>query len=286
MGTSQSSKGAPSGVAMVPPWVPDIPSYEDPFPDEKAQEPEQHPDENQFYTPINSFQPVQPIPIALPRRFGAARRCLGNFASSGNTPALRRGLSHYIRNGYGGSGTAVRRFGGTIANARTLYRVLSPTGDHSGVTNTFDPALLRGHSVHEVMDALIEAVRPMDGTQDAEAGRAALRDALSDLLTRFPDTDLLNLSEEQRTYAIEQYVAIDVFRRFELDLGKTIQDKAPDIQTALSRLKEARDYIKEAISASFRKLRNDGHLLTSRNINTTVKTALTETFQVFEDYAL
>jgi hypothetical protein len=77
-----------------------------------------------------------------------------------------------------------------------------------------DPALLAGRSVQEVMDAVVEAVRPIDGTQDAEATRAAIRDALSELLTRFPEADLLNLDPEQRSFAIERYSAIDVFRRF------------------------------------------------------------------------
>ena len=48
------------------------------------------------------------------------------------------------------------------------------------------------------MDAIVEAVRPADGTQDAEANRAAIKDALSELLTMFPDADLLNLTEDQR----------------------------------------------------------------------------------------
>ena len=88
--------------------------------------------------------------------------------------------------------------------------------------------------------------------------RAAIKDALSELLTMFPEADLLNLSEDQRGFAIEHFVAIDVYRRFHLDLGKTIQDKAPTATVALARLKEVKNYIKETVAAAFRKLRAAG----------------------------
>lgn len=135
------------------------------------------------------------------------------------------------------------------------------------------------------MDAVTEAVRPVDGTQDAEAARAAIRDSLSELLTRFPDADLLNLDAEQRNFAIERFTAIDVFRRFELDVGKAIMEKAPSAATALSRLKEVRNYIKETVASSFRRLLRAGRSLTAGRIGQVVSDALRETFQVFEGYA-
>ena len=134
------------------------------------------------------------------------------------------------------------------------------------------------------MDALVEVVRPIDGTQDAEAGQKAIRDALSDLLERFPDADLLNLSEDQRIFAIEGYVALDVFNRFDFDLGKTLQDKAPSVSTALSRLKDIKDYIKQTVSARFRALHTVGEKLGVRRISDLAHQALSETFEVFEEY--
>ncbi|WP_241496191.1 hypothetical protein [Pseudomonas syringae] len=75
------------------------------------------------------------------------------------------------------------------------------------------------------MDALVEAVRPVDGTQDAEAERASIRGSLSDVLVKYPNADLLNLAPQEREYAIERFTAMDVFHRYELDLGKTVQEK-------------------------------------------------------------
>ncbi|MEK8121665.1 Qat anti-phage system associated protein QatB [Methylocystis sp. IM4] len=225
--------------------------------------------------------------MAPQARFLGARRALGEFARSGDGRDLKRSLGHYVRTGYGGSTTATRRFGGTATTASSLAGALAnvASGQPLAPASPLDPALLAGRTAQEIMDAVVEAVRPVDGTQDAEAERAAIRDALSELLTRYPEADLLNLDADQRTFAIEQFTAIDVFRRFELDIGKTIVEKAPSAVTALSRLKEVREYVKQTIAAAFRRLRAAGHTLNSGRIGQVVRNALKETFDVFEGYA-
>ena len=202
---------------------------------------------------------------------------------TGNARTMRRGLGNYVRSGYGGSGTAARRFGGTASAAGALYRALGGGGAGAGqaAENALDAALYAGRDAGEVIDV----VRPIDGTQDAEAGCSAVRDALSELLTRFPNADLLNLTDEQRAFAIERFVAVDVFQRLTLDLGKAMFEKAPSAATALSRLKQVKDYVKETVAASFRKLRDTGRRLTSSSIGSIVRSALKDTFEVFEGYA-
>jgi hypothetical protein len=101
----------------------------------------------------------------------------------------------------------------------------------------------------------------------------------------FPQANLLNLTEDQRGFAIERFVANDVYRRFQLDLGKAIQDKAPTATVGLARLKEVKNYIKETVAAAFRKLRTAGRQVTTGGVNEFVRAALSETFEVFEGYA-
>ena len=199
---------------------------------------------------------------------------------------MRQSLGRYVRSGYGGSATATKRFGGTAQTAGVLYGALSPTerGQISLPGGNLDVAVLSGRSANEVMDAVVEAVRPIDGTQDAEASRVAIKEALAELLTKFPDAALLELSEAQRMFAVERYVAVDVFRRFSLDVGKTIQDKAPTIKAGLVRLKEVRDYIKETVSAAFKKV-GSAASLTASKVAMLSSAALKETFTVFESYA-
>ncbi len=279
MGTSQSSRGPGSGVPMVPSWTPAPPTGDAPGVEAEGGEP---PAADGAAVPQYS-----PPPVAPPARFLGARRALGEFARSGDSRDMRRSVGHYIRSGYGGAATATRRFGGTAATAGALGGALARVagGQPAEPGSALDPALLAGRNVQEVMDAVVEAVRPADGTQDAEAERAAIRDALTELLTRFPDVDLLNLDPEQRSFAIERFTAIDVFRRFELDVGKTIVERAPSAVMALSRLKEVRDYVKQSVAAAFRKMRDTGRSLTSGRISQVVRDALGETFDVFEGYA-
>ena len=277
MGTSQSSGGPGSGVPMVPSWV------DNPPPEAPSGDPPAEGDE----APGSQAAPPPPAPLAPDRRFQGVSRSLGEYAKTGDTRAMRRGFGHYSRSGYGGARTAARRMGGTVSTAGALGSALASLAAGQAATpgSSLDPALLAGRSADEIMDAVVEAVRPVDGTQDAEASRAAIRDALSELLTRFPNADLLDLAPEQRDFAIERFTAHDVFRRFDLDVGQKIREKAPSATTALSRLKQARDYVKETVAASFRKLRDAGRTLTAGRISGVVRDALRETFEVFEGYA-
>lgn len=255
---------------MVPPWTPPAPPS-NPVPPSDPSAP--HP-------------PPPPVPIAGPRRFARARRNLGSFARSGNGGSLRRSLAHYIRSGYGGSTVAARRFGGTARTAATLSGALASAaaGGPSVPRSLLDPQLLAASSHADVISAVVEAVRPIDGSIDVEANRASIRDALSDLLKRYPDANLLKLDDAQRAYVIEGFTAADVFRRYELDLGRTIQEKAPTATAALARLKDVRDYIKQVVSAAYRKLEKVGQPLTAGAIENVVRDALADAFTVFEEY--
>lgn len=287
MGTSQSSGGPGSGVPMVPSWVADPPAGEPLAPKGAGLEgPTQDPAAPEF-APAPPAVPTPLLQVAPPARFRGARRALGEYARTGDGGDLRRGLGHYVRTGYGGSATATRRMGGTASTAEALHDALSSVaaGQPAFPGSRLDPGPLTGRSVQEVMDAVVEAVRPIDGTQDAEAARAAICDALSELLTRFPEADLLNLDPQQRAFAIERYTALDVFRRFDLDVGQIIRDKAPTATMALSHLKQARDYVRETVAASFRRLQDAGRPITTGRVSQVVRDALHETFQVFEGYA-
>ena len=281
MGTSSSSSGSPSHTPLIPPWVPDpvSPPGDDPGDDLGALPEYDAPDQ---VVP----SPAQPVPLAPRARFGSARTRLGSYSRTGSTDDMRAAVGHYVRKGLGGGGAAVRRFGGTARTAGTLFGALSraSAGQASGPRNELDPAVLAGHSADAVMSAVVESVRPVDGTQDAEASRAAIGKALSELLTQFPDADLLNLSEEQRLLAVERFIAWDVFNRFELDLGKTIQEKAPSVASALSRLKEVRDFITQTVAAEFRKLAKGAAALGRSRVAAIVRDALGQAIGVFEGY--
>lgn len=300
MGTSQNNDGPGKGLPFVPPWTPPLPPVPPlPLPPKPPEPPEDDPHDDGPPDPDKDEpkdgddfvddprpMPQAPPPLAPPGRFGGARRGLGDFASNGDRGSLRKSLREYVRHGYGGAKTTTARFGGTASIAGVFGNTLEAVAGSNNQTGpvVLDPVLWQGKSASEVMDALVEAVRPVDGTQDAEAERASIRGSLSDVLVRYPDADLLNLSVEQRTFAIERFTAMDVFHRFELDLGKTIQEKAKSASIAVRRLKEIKDYIKECVSASFRKIAASSARLTTGRISQMVTQALQDTFEVFEGY--
>jgi hypothetical protein len=300
MGTSSSSKGSPSNVPMVPPWVPDVPSGPpDNTPPDAAPDdgipPTPTPGDNLDLAGVGEGD-GNPAPTPVPTddkarlapagRFGAARTNLTSFARNSDRQAMRRGIRHYVSQGYGGNGAATRRMGGTIRSSEALLSAVS-----GGAANPFqalgaplDPALLAGRSADDIMDAVTDAVRPVDGTQDSESSRAAIRDALSDTLEKYPAADLLNLTDQQKEHAIEAFVAGDLYGRFYLDLGTHVIENAPSTSAGLSRLKEVRDYIRETVAEAFRNLKAKGESLSKSRVATVVRDAIRETFAVFEAY--
>ena len=196
---------------------------------------------------------------------------------------MRRGLGHYVNKGLQGSANAVHRFGGTTQTAGSFYNALSTIASGGAQTGSpLDRNLLAGKSAQEVMDAIIEAARPVDGTQDAEAARDAMQRALAALLDQYPNADLLDLTEEERLFAVERYLARDVFNRAWLDLGKSFMKNAASAASALSRMKDIADYIRETVAAQFRRLRTLGETLSPRKVGGLARDALREAFQVFE----
>lgn len=285
MGTSQSSNGSPSGVPMVPPWVPDLP-----LPPPLSPPPTVHDAGPPAIEAVSAAPPVQSLPAVIPMapagRFGGANRNLGEWARTGDRRLLSRGMRHYIAKGYGGSTVATRRMASTAQTASNLYSALG-----GGAANPYatpgaplDPSLTASMSAEDVLDAVVEAVRPVDGTQDAEANRLSVVDALSDVLNEFPDADLLNLEPAQREFAIERFVAADIYHRVNLDIGKKVAAKAPTATAGLSRLKEVRDYVREHVSAAFRQVRAAGQTFVASRVTQIVQMAIRETFIVFESY--
>jgi hypothetical protein len=268
VGTSQSSTGPGPGVALVPPWADEVPpdNPPDPNPDNTLEEPD----------------PNRPQE-APPARFRDTRRSLGSYARSGNNQDLRRALGHYVRSGYGGTANMTRRLSGTAVTAGRLGTMFQ-TGQTPDGTSLRDAALANGNDANAVLDAIVDAASPADGTQDKEASRHSIRNALSDLLARFPGADLFALTELQRNYLIERYAALDVYARFCLDLQKSVLDKAPDAVTGMRRLRHIREFISEQVSASFRRIRDSNASPTTRSIAQLARSALRETMAVFEEY--
>ena len=261
MGTSASSPGPGRGVPLVPPWVPD-PEPEPPAVPDDGQGPEIE-------------EPAVPLPappqMAPPMRFRGARTNLGQFAGSGSQGGLRGGLGRYVRSGLGGSRNASRRMESTARKAGALYGVLHALG--SGATPQVDlgiePTGLAGLPAREIVDRIAEALSPSDGTLDSEASRNSISWALCEFMRREPGADLLALTLEQILLAMVLYIGADICSRIELDIGKTILEKAPDPVTAVERVQEMKRYVRQVVASRFRcRSENAGPLTPARSLST------------------
>ena len=276
MGTSASSSGPGGGVPLIPPWVPE-PEVEPAVLPEEDQGPE-------IDVPV--VPPPAPPQLAPARRFAGARTNLGQFAGSGSQRGLRRGLGYYVRTGLGGSRNASRRMASTALRAGALYGVLQALGNGTvpQVDLGIDPAGLAGHPVREIVDRIAEALSPSDGALDSEASRRSISWALCEFMHREPEADLLALTLGQIALAMELFIGADICSRIELDVGKTVFDRAPDLATAVDRFQEMKSYVRQLVAACFRRQSTDAGPLTQSGAVQLAERVIQETFDVFVSY--
>jgi hypothetical protein len=291
MGTSTSSGGSPGDSPLVPPWVPPVP----PVPPVSAAPPDEVPAEASPDAPPVAVppSPASPPPgplsgsdFAPSSRFIGARLRLGQYAKNGSRDDLRSGLKAYTSKGYGGPQRAAARMAGTSRTAGLLHGALEALSRGEALPSEIglEAASLAGRDAREIGDAIAEAIRPSDGTLDAEAARDAIAQALSDLVDQVPGVELNSLTPEQIDLVIERYVAYDLSRHIELDVGFHIQEKAPDAATAVTRIEDMKEYVRECVAAQFRAARKAGRRLTRSAAAWITHAVMEETFRVFADY--
>lgn len=263
MGTSASSKGPGSGpdIPIVPPWVDDDSGL-------PAGQPEQ--------------PPVQMAPAG---RWRGVRTSLGKFGGDEGGDRrrhLERGLGHYSRTGMGGSGAAARRMGGTVRTAGSLYQALDALANGQLLPAEFglQSGALDGRSPGEIVDILVDAIRPIDGTQDTEAARDSAARALAEVVA--DGADLLNLNPQQIDQVLSAMVANDVALRIELDVGKAVIDKAPSKAAGLDRLQEMKDYVREVVAVQYAAERARAGQVDRAAVERLTREAIRQTFEVFE----
>jgi len=211
---------------------------------------------------------------------------MGSFARTGDTNDLRGGLKGYVSKGYGGASTATRRMGGTAQIASVLSDALS-TGQSSSASNdqSGSESTERVNSADEVISQIVEAVAPVDGSQDSEVSRESIREVLSEVIEEHPDTDLLDLDDDARQSVVEKYIATDIYRRIVLDIGKKIQDASPSAKVGLQRLRQVKDYVRSTVKSAFRTAGSSGASSASANMSKIASNTIKTTFEVFESYA-
>lgn len=199
---------------------------------------------------------------------------------------MRRGLGQYVQRGLGTSRWATERMGGTARRAGALYGVLHALGSGTplSVDLGIDTASLAGRPAREIVDRIVEALSPSDGTQDSEASRDSIFKALSRLISREPTADLVALTSEQLEFAIELFIGEDICRRIDLDIGKTVLYNAPRLTTAIRRMEEIYRYVRQVVALSFRRRISNSSPLSQRTVTSLVSRVIRNVFRIFESY--
>ena len=173
--------------------------------------------------------------------------------------------------------------GGSAAAASALHNALTSLASGQPLPQELgiDPQILAGRTPAEIADILVNAIRPIDGTQDAEATRDSVARALADILAQ--NNDLTNLSSSQVDQVTASTLGYDVAHRIELDVGKSIIDKAPTKGEGLERLQEMKDYVREVVAAEYAAERAKNGAVGRAIIERISRNAIQQAFEVFEE---
>lgn len=294
MGTSASSSGPGGGVPLVPAWVPSAPIPPMPLNNIPSQIGVVGSGEVKPIKPIDAIKPTKSPQkkqqlqnkLAPSGRFAGARLNIRKFAKSGDSGVLKKALGNYVRKGIGGSSMGARRMAGTAHTAGALFGVLSALkdGQIKALDLGIDPKSLVGKTAKEIIDVIVEAVRPVDGSQDSEVSRQSIDAATSDLLNMYHNANLLSLEPEQVESLIEFYVSHDVCERIDMDLGNIIQSKAQNASMAVTRLEDMKKFIAADVHSAFVERRKQGMVLKRGQVTQLVNQILKDVFDIFEEY--
>lgn len=185
----------------------------------------------------------------------------------------------------GGSSNAARRMGGSARAAGALHDALTSLAAGQPLPLDFgiDPLTLAGLSPPEIIDVLVDAIRTIDGTQDAEATRDSVARALSEALSQ--NNGVTTLTPQQIDQVTANTLGLDVAHRIELDVGKSIIEKAPTKGEGFERLQEMKDYVREVVAAAYADERQRNGAIGRAVIERISRDAIEQAFQVFEDEA-
>lgn len=276
MGTSASSNGPNGGVSFDPPWLDNIEIPGSPTPPDSSKE-------NIPNLPDENIEPSKES-IAPPRRFSSARRALGEYARSGDSDSLRKALGHYSRTGMGGAQNVSNRMRTSTKSASALFGVLRSAreGSDPEISKWVSELTSKNASASEIADEIISKVTPLGGSIDEMSCKESMAQALDNLISKNPQIDLLNLSDNNIWNLIESFLSYEAFKRLCLDIGQSFEKSSLAPTVKVSRMNEMHRYLEAEIYVQVEKLRESNKNATSNQLNHILQDALSNTFYVYE----
>ncbi len=280
MGTSTSSKGPKSKVPLTPP--------KDDTAVESSTQSNEWPEVPHFDQDAKDFEirpesPIDNVPLASARRFLTTRKRLGEFGETGNAQKMKNGIASYVAKGYKNPQIAAQRMKKTAVLAAKLFGLL--VGEHLDDSKIgLKVSDLEGKSAEKCIEAIVEAVSPLDGTLDSEAAQDSINKVLSELVDQNPDVDLSNLGIDSCVTVVEKFVSNSVFSRIRLDIGQHVLDRASSPAEGLSRLGEIEEYVEESIQQAFSSATSLTSTTSLEKVSSIVSEVIEDTFEIFQSY--
>lgn len=280
MGTSSSSSGPGAGVPFDPPWLDSVSTeFENPL-DQISGEAEDSTQNPQKIAPV-----PQNFELAPSRRFGNARRHLGEFVKSGHKGSLKKALGSYSRIGMGGATKVASRMRTSTSVGANIFNFLQEVRDspNAKVREWVNQLTARNLSAYEVIDEIIGLMIPVGGSLEEESCRDSMAQAMSDLLIADPEIDFTSMSNDSIWTVMELFIANEAFNRLNLDIGQLFESGRYSPRESVNRMNEMREYLKSEISAQIRELRTNETNPPIDEIKGILQTAILVTFEVFEE---
>ena len=254
MGTSSSNPGPGGDSPLVPPWA--------------------------------DLDGQGPGPEPEPQRFKQFRIKLGQFARSRADADLKSALGHYSRKSLGGSATAVRRLAPVARAGSQLLGFLTnvATGGDGAEWLGFNISELVGKDVDDVIDVIVNALRPPGGVPDDEAIRQGMDQALSNCMEIQENFDPTALTQEMIANLLMEYLSEEVFLRIVNDSGDAL-NKPEDAVQAVQAENDLREFINSVVDVLAGPRLQEG-LFQGRadDWGSILQEIIQEVFEEFEEY--
>lgn len=156
-------------------------------------------------------EPNQPAPPRDPNALRKYRLAITRYVRSGNTDDRRAVLRGYASNAVGGSSHGYRRQGATAKAGGSAIAGIGDLG-RGGTGQAATGSDLRaaiGKPIEEAAQIIAEAVAPEN--QDRDEIRAAIQDAICEVLSEEPAFDPSAMTEDQFHDLLATYVTLCVF---------------------------------------------------------------------------
>lgn len=223
MGTSSSSKGSRGRNPLVPDWADD--------------------------------QPGAPLPKPDANRLRSFRKNFGEYVSGGGRSSLEKSLGKFASQATGGSSIGPRRLGPVVSAGGTFAEALRDLSEGKNVDG-LDQSKFEGKSVEQFAQAISQLV--CGETPDADWINSALQEAIEAALDFNDEFDRENLTEENISTILVEFLAISIFQLVLNEAGNA-WTKAQESSDAIKCENEILDLTRQVVEQSFSEQLSSGN---------------------------